>query len=378
MENADLAYKTRDQYTYLLKRINEAIGHIPLNRLTADHIQEFYRNLREPDLRQKYGYCVAKHLREDMQKQKITSAALSEKANLAKNTIRACRNGSHVTAETANAVAIAMGKPVEKLFHVYRNDSRLSGKTMLHYHRLIKTILHTAHRRHVVEENVAELVDAPKVRRKEAQYYDDEEAQAFVGAVLEEEDIRKKAALLTLIFAGVRIGELCGLSWEDVNFRHETIAIRRASQFQSGSGMVEVPTKTEKSERIIDVPSILMTVLKQYRVWWDDRRASIGEGWKGTGNRVFITEDGQTINSQTINKWLDAFISRHGFKRLTPHGLRHTFASLQLANGVDVRTLQERGGWSDAMTLLHTYAHALRSKQKEAANILENVLVPGR
>lgn len=97
----------------------------------------------------------------------------------------------------------------------------------------------------------------------------------------------------------------------------------------------------------------------------------------GKDERLFIQDDGRPLFPSTIIFWLKRFIKENDLPYLTPHGLRHTFVTLQIASGVDLRTLQARTGHAQASTLLNTYAHALQSAQDKAAEALENVLLKG-
>ena len=150
----------------------------------------------------------------------------------------------------------------------------------------------------------------------------------------------------------------------------------RASQYQRKKGIVEVATKNESSKRPIKVPPDIINVLSEYRIWWKEQKILNGSNWKGTENRLFIQIDGKPINPDTINYWLNKFIKKHGFEHFSPHSLRHTFATLQITSGVDLRTLQARGGWAQASTLLNIYSHAIKTANEQAADTLDAKLRP--
>ena len=118
-----------------------------------------------------------------------------------------------------------------------------------------------------------------------------------------------------------------------------------------------------------------MGILKEYITWWMEYRSNLGDAWKGDKERLFVKSDGKPLFPDTINFWLNRFIKKHGFSHITPHSLRHTFATLQLASGVDIRTLQARTGHRQASTLLNIYSHFLQSTQKKAAQAMDNVLL---
>ena len=180
---------------------------------------------------------------------------------------------------------------------------------------------------------------------------------------------------MLLLVSGVRRGELCGLSLEDVDEEHGLIHIRRASQYQRHKGVVEVPTKNENSERAIDLPQSMFDILRVYIRWWKEQRLAQGSRWKGdAARRLFIQDDGSPINPDTINYWLKKFIQKHNLPYFTPHSLRHTFATIQIAENVDLRTVQARTGHAQMSTLVNTYTHLLKSKAAQAAGTLEQAL----
>jgi integrase len=220
----------------------------------------------------------------------------------------------------------------------------------------------------------AEYVEAPKMQQTEAQYMNDEQARAFLSALLKEPDIRIKTALMLDLFTGMRRGELCGLSWGDIDFDENTIHVRRASQYIKDKGVVEVPTKNKSSVRDITVTAFVTELLKNYRTWWLEQKEIYGDEWLGVDERLFIKEKGEPIFPDTINRWLHKFTEHNGLPPIHPHTLRHTFITLQITSGVDVRTLQSRTGHSQASTLLDTYAHTFKSAQKRAAQAMDDAL----
>lgn len=377
MKAAQLAPSTQARYEDLLKRINAAIGHIRLDRLQAHHLEEFYRTLRESGAKENGRFAVSKGLDKLMDKKKITRAALAERSGVSASTVGVARRGERIRIDKAERIATALGVDVKRVFTLFENSSGLSDKTILHHHRLISAILSKAKRERIIPFNVAiEHADAPKVQRKEARYLDDEQARHMVDLLFEESDIRIKTALLLLLYSGLRRGELCGLEWSDVNLDSCMIHVARASQYQKGRGITEVPTKNASSERAIKIPHVMADVLREYKTWWMEYRLSVGDRWQDKDGRLFVQDDGEPINPDTINFWLNRFTKTHDLPHLNPHALRHTFATLQIAAGVDLRTLQARTGHAQASTLVNIYSHALKSAAEAATNALDDMLTP--
>jgi integrase len=375
VETSDLAPKTRESYDYLLHRINIAIGHIAIEKLESNHIKRFISNLREPGIKEVGSYAISTSLAEHRTSAKLTQKRLSEVSGVSSTTIGAAECGERILIKTAQKLCAALYIEIEKVFTIENSAGVLSDRTVRHYHKLISTILQSAVDDEILPRNVAKYKNSPKLPRSEAKYLDDEEARTFLTAVLDESDIRVKTVLILDLFTGMRKGELCGLEWQDIDFTDNVIHVRRASQYIAGQGVIEVPTKNFTSTRSIDVSSFVVKILKDYKLWWVDYRFMLGDAWKGQKERLFIQADGKPLFPDTVNYWLSRFNEKNEFPHITPHTFRHTFATLQLGAGVDIRTLQARTGHSQASTLLNVYSHFLQSKQEKAAQAMDDVLL---
>jgi integrase len=292
-------------------------------------------------------------------------------------TVGRARRGEKMSIASAEKIAAVLDVPVKKIFTLNEETSGLSDKTILHHHRLLTAILGKAKKEQIIMFNVAaEHADAPKVKRKEARYLDDVQARELVQLLLREDDVRVKTCLLLALYSGVRRGELCGLSWHDIDEKNGVIHILRASQYQVGKGVVEVPTKNESSKRVIKLPPFIFDILAQYRKWWAQQKLFNGSRWQGQENRLFIQSDGKPLQPDTINFWLDKFIEKHGLQRFTPHALRHTFSTLQIMQGVNLRTVAARTGHAQVSTLTDIYSHAIKTADEMAADALDDILTP--
>lgn len=308
MDTNEQAYTYRLRNEQMLKRINEAIGYLPLCRLQPRHLQAFYRNLAQNG--KVSGYAVFFNLSEIMRQRGLSREKLGALAGVGALTVSAAANYKHVQIQSAEKIAQALDLPQKQLYEKHETTQGLSPKTILHHHELIRTILAQATREQIIPRNIArsEYMKAPKVRRQEAIYLNDAEAQEVVGCLIRETDIRVKTALFVLLFSGVRRGELCGLTWDSIDFTQNLIHVKKALQYQIGKGVTEVPTKTDSSIRPIHLPPTVMNILARYQNWWEKQREHNGDLWKGERGWLFIQSDGKPINPDTINYWLEKFI----------------------------------------------------------------------
>ncbi len=376
VKNEQLAPTTRERYRGLLVRIDAALGGIRLEKLQPHHLEAFYRNLEEDGINQRGTFAFSPTLAAVLKKRHIRRASVEKASGLSHASVGAACLGKHISISTAEKIARALNVAPEKLFTLHRGTGKLAPNTIRYYHALLSAVLSKAEREGLIARNPARLVDAPKTEHKEARYLTDVQAREFLEKLELEPDVRVKTALMLLLFTGARRGELCGLSWGDIDEENHLVHIRRTSQYQRGKGVVEAKTKTPSSVRAIQVPRLVMTQLMEYRIWWNKSRALFGREWKGQTERLFVRDNGAPLNPDTVNFWLKRFLKKNGLPHVTPHSLRHTFATLEITAGVDIRTLQSLTGHAQASTLLNIYSHALKSKQAAACKALEGVLIP--
>ena len=308
------AKKTAAEYKRLLKRINKAIGHIRLSKLKAHHLTQFYNMLREDGIR------------ED-------------------------------------------GK-----------EGRLSENTISHYHRLLSVMLETARiESDLITENPAKKIKSPpQPESKDITFYDEEETIALLKALEDPSVLLKyKVALNLIVFTGFRRGEVLGLEWKDIDFEKCEISVERTSQYDEDEGIYTGDPKTTKSVRTVTVPQEVVDLLKQYKVWQNGRKLHYGTKWVkewDEGKRLFTQIYGQPMHPSTLNHWMTEFFDNNGLKKISPHGLRHTYATLLIGNGVNIANVSEDMGHVKKSTTLDIYTGAMKKKSKASSDMLQKTL----
>ena len=309
-----LAVKTFVRYQDFLGRILPAIGHMKLRDIKPVHLNQFYKNLQEDGINQK--------------------AIRDNKGNIIGN-------------------------------------GKLAPKTILEHHRLIAKILGTAVKWQLIEKNVAKMADPPKVPYKEMEYLNESEIRKMIE-LLNEEPIQYKTMINLLIFTGIRRGELCGLEWKDIDFDTKTMQVVRSSQYIGHGKVVAKEPKTRSGRRKFVLSDTICKLLKSYRKWQVENIIRLGDQWVDT-DRLFTTWNGKPIHPDTVTSWFAKFLKKNELRKVTLHSLRHTNATLMIAEGVDVCTVSKRLGHANTSTTLNIYAHALKSRDAEAAEKLDNI-----
>lgn len=363
---------TLSGYRNMLRRTNQAIGHLRLDKIKPQHLQRFYNNLLEPNIRDDTKLTPVEGFRSKMKEMDLTQRKITELSGISEATLRRLYNERAVSNETAERLSKALRKDKWELFQQPKESKPLSPKTVKEYHQFVSSILKTAVMWGYLASNPAERARTPKAPRREAEYLNEEEAMELLR-LLDREDIRFKTMVYVLMFGGLRRGELLGLKWSDINWDKRTIKIQRNVQYTSETGIYISTPKTDSSIREIHVPIIVLDLLKEYRKWQLQERMLVGDKWENN-DFLFTQWNGKPMFPDTPSKLFREFIKKTDLPHITVHSLRHTSATLLIVGGMDVRTVSQRLGHSRASTTLDIYSHAIKSADEMASKTLETML----
>ena len=247
--------------------------------------------------------------------------------------------------------------------------SGLAPRTVCHLRAILRHALNQAVRWGDIRRNPALLVDAPHVPRYEPTVLTPDQARAFLSAVSED----RLAALYTVALAvGVRQGEALALGWEDVDLDAGTLTVRRALRRVGGS-LQFVEPKTRLSRRSVALPGFAVAALRNHRKRQLQERLWAGSKWRSS-DLVFTTSIGTPLDGSSVTHRLQRLLAQAGLPRLRFHDLRHSAATLLLAQGVHPRIVMETLGHSQISLTLNTYSHVIPSLQRQAADRMEDIL----
>ena len=250
---------------------------------------------------------------------------------------------------------------------------KLSSKTVLEHHRLLHSMLQQAVYWQMIPYNPASRVRPPKAKKPSIDFYDDVQTIALIKA-LEGEELKFRVIILLTIFTGLRRGEVLGLEWQDIDFKNSSVTVRQASQYVSSIGIYTKDPKTETSNRVISIPDSITKLLKDYKRKQLEQRLKLGDKWQNT-NRLFVQWDGSPMHPDTIGKWFKPYIEKLGLPIIKFHGIRHTNATLMIANNVDIATVSARLGHASINTTIKYYVHPLEKNMRKAAYVLQDLLI---
>jgi integrase len=248
--------------------------------------------------------------------------------------------------------------------------SVISETTVTHLHAVIHKALAQAVKWDMLPRNVASLVDKPKMSPREMKTLSPEEARALLDAARGD---RYEALYTLALSTGARQGELLALRWAAVDLDRATIQIR-ASIARVRGRFVFTPPKTPRSRRQIHTTESVVAVLKRHRQRQLAERLLAGSAWCDN-DLVFSDTCGQPIHaSNFIRCDFYPLLERAGLPKVRFHDLRHSAASLLLAQGVHPKIVSDLLGHSTIAITIDLYSHTTEGMHREAALALESVL----
>lgn len=228
---------------------------------------------------------------------------------------------------------------------------------------ILRCALNHAVKRGLVLRNVCQSVDTPKYEQREMHPLSQEEAQRFLKAA---EGNRLQAFYVLAITVGARQGELLGLEWKDVDLGKGTMFIRRTLNESNGK-FLSGPPKTKRGTRKIRLPKVAVDALVEHR------KRMLKEGHAGI-DLVFCDRIGGPLRRQNVQRRsFKPLLTQAECPEIRFHDLRHTYATLALANGVPIRVVSDTMGHSRSSVTIDTYAHVLPSQERLAADQMDAV-----
>lgn len=192
----------------------------------------------------------------------------------------------------------------------------------------------------------------PKTQNKQTSVLTSAERKRLETHLLGNPD-RTNMAVLLCLFTGLRVGELCGLKWEDIDFDNAVLSVKRTVQRISKNGKSQVIIGTPKSQtsvRIVPIPSFVLDILRNY---------------KSSSDFYIITGKSKPTEPRNMQNRFKAVLKLCGIRNVNFHLLRHTYATVCIANGFDPKTLSELLGHADAAITLNRYCHPSMQIKKD-------------
>ncbi len=266
-----------------------------------------------------------------------------------------------------------------KPFHLQKQyvimmENGLSAGTIHYHHAVIHKALKTAMKWGLVNRNVADSVDIPRIEQKEMQVWDEDEVTSFLETA---KSSPYYALFHTVIFTGMRRSEVLALRWKDVNFIFSQVYINHSLHHLKDGSYVFSQPKSARSRRTIALSPDAITVLSDHREVKEKLGEALGKPLTDEA-LVFCNEEGKPWRPNTITRAWNTQAKKAGVPVIRLHDARHTHASLMLKAGIHPKVVQERLGHSSIQITLDTYSHVAPGIQQAAAETFDKLINPSR
>ena len=229
--------------------------------------------------------------------------------------------------------------------------TELSSETIKKYKNCLSNIFNCAVRWNFLKYNPCAGVVIPKGLDTSIKpvFLTQEEVSILLDC-LKDEKLKYQIIVRLALQCGMRRSEILGLTWNAIDLENNTISIYQATSTIKGLGTIISGTKNNSSIRTIYAKQEIIDLIKKL-----PKNEELIFGY---------------IHNDTVTKWFNKFLKRHNLKHMRFHDLRHTHATLLIANGIDMKTVSSRLGHSNISTTMNIYTHPLSDNDKKASNII--------
>jgi integrase len=263
-----------------------------------------------------------------------------------------------------NKLAELTVSDVDKLLSL-KADNGLSPSTVRRIRAVLAQCLDQAIRWELVHRNVATLSRSPKMNRREGRTLTPEQARHLLETL---QGHHNEALYALMLSTGLRRGEALGLQWND--FDRTTGVLRVSRQLKrEGSQLVTTDTKTSLSRRAVNLPAPMLKKLLEHESRQRAQVVRLGTAWIDSGY-VFTSSIGTPIDPRNLYRDFQKVCRLAGLGDWHPHELRHSAASLMLAQGVKIQVVSQVLGHSSIRMTSDVYGHLLDPDRQEAAQAM--------
>jgi len=258
------------------------------------------------------------------------------------------------------------GSHIQKMYNAMTKKG-LSSKTIKNVSAVMHKAFGASIKLKMIANNPCDGAELPKAARHEITPLTDEEIPKFLEAI-DNSPMRNAYALC--LFTGLREGECLGLSWGQVDFQRGKITISQQLQKskKAGGEYYIAPSTKSGKPRTIEPPTIAFNYLEAERVRQIENRLKAGPTWNNPDDLVFTNETGGHLTHYTFYRHFKKIAASIGRPDARPHDLRHTAATVAIASGADIKSVQDMLGHATASFTLNVYAHTSEQMIRDTAD----------
>lgn len=260
---------------------------------------------------------------------------------------------------------------VQRFYH-HLQDEGLSNHAVHVTHKTLRVALNHAIKLGLIARNPCSGTTPPKPKQTEMKFYDDKQVRILLDKALAIGD-RLYQLYYLAIHTGMRQAELMGLKWQDVDWDHSTLQVKRQVRHFTGGKYVFSKPKSKSGNRTIILGKQALELLRDHKKAQEKMIATSRNGWEEL-DLVFASRVGTPITASNIRRDFRKLLKESGLPKIRFHDLRHTAASLMLNHGIPVLIASKRLGHSKPSVTIDIYGHLMPSKQEEAADLMDKLI----
>ena len=383
MDGMAMARRGRGEGTIYKRADGRWEGRIELGYLDGKRVRKSVYGRTRREVQEKLARILANSQRglPVFDERTTVGAFLAQWLDTVRNRVRPKTYRSYEQVVRVHLVPVLGTIPLTKLqpHHVHhlvasRLDRGLSPRTADYCRVVLRAALNDAIKWGLLARNVAALTDPPRQERRRSPVWDVEEARRFLAAVRGD---RLEALYAGALALGLRQGEALGLTWEHVDLEHGLLRVTHQLQWIDGKPQLVEP-KSISAVRVLRLPALLVEALRRHRTRQREERLAAGPAWRGNQwDLVFTTRIGTPLDPKYVRSLFRRACLRAGVRPIRFHDLRHTCATLLLAQDIPPRVVQELLGHSHITLTLDTYTRVLPRHLSAAAQWVDTILGDG-
>ena len=263
-------------------------------------------------------------------------------------------------------------------FYAYLYSKGVSNNTILHYHVLLNQIFNFAIKIDVLNFNIMQKVEKPKKEKYEHRFYTPRQLQELIEYLQKENSFLKVPVILTAIY-GLRRSEIVGLLWNSVDFENKKIYINHKVVETNKNGKAIMyrsnKMKNESSKRVLPLIASAEKVLIDAKIEIQNNIFVLKKDYViKDASYVCVDKKGKLISPHRLTVSFSKFLKEHNLPKIRFHDLRHSCASMLVANGVNMKAVQEWLGHSNYGTTANTYSHLDFSAKEKSGQKIEEII----
>lgn len=348
--------EVQEKMTEVLRSVQKGLPVVNDKILLGAFLDDWLESVVKPNKRPKtyasYAQIVKNHIKPELGNRALTRLTAKDVQQFLNSKAQSKRMSSAKDEKVA-----ALAKPI-------------SLRSVQYMREVLRNALNQAVKWDMVPRNVAELATGPQVKRNEVTSLTPEQAAKLIEAA---KGHRFEAMFSVVLAIGLRLGEACGQRWNDIDMEKGELRVNNQLQRVGNEWLLTAP-KTRSGARTVVLPKFAIEALRAHRIKQTTvDRVAAGDKWQETGF-VFTTPVGLPLDDSVVRKELRNLLKKAELPPMRFHDLRHTCASLLLAQKVPPRVVMEILGHSQISLTMNTYSHVIPSLEREAADLMDGIL----